>query len=281
MNLHDDGGLLWPGTAERAAEMAARQALPRKSQLLRRLHEGPDLLVLPNAWDAASARACAAAGFPAVATTSAGVVEALGYADDDSAPVDEVFAVLARSAAAIDVPLTVDVEAGYGLAPAELAARVVAAGAVGLNLEDTDHRGEGLRPLMDHADRIRAVKSAARSLGVDLVLNARIDVHLAAVGDAADRLDLAVDRAVAYAAAGADCVYPILLEDLDDLAALVGAVRVPVNALLRPGGPSLNQLRSAGVRRVSTGPSLWRASVAAVAGAVMDLAAAAYPDRHD
>jgi len=253
--------------------MAERLALPRKAGILRRLHAGPDLLVLPNAWDAASATACAAAGFPAVATTSVGVVEALGYTDDDSAPVNEVFAVVARAAGAIDVPLSADIEAGYGLPPDELAARVLAAGAAGLNLEDTDHRRGGLRDVREQADRIAGVKAGGRSLGVDLVVNARIDVYIGKIGDPAGRLDAAVERARRYVAAGADCVYPILLEDVDELAAFVQAVRAPVNALLRPDGPSLDFLRSLGVRRVSTGPSLWRSTTAALHDRVTRLAA--------
>jgi len=273
--MHDDGGLLWPGTHDRAAEMALRQAMPRKAGLLRRLHHGPGPLVLPNAWDVASARVCAAAGFPAVATTSVGVVEALGHADDDSAPVDEVFAVLRRIAGAVDVPLTVDVEAGYGLAPGELAARVIDAGAVGLNLEDTDHRAGGLRDVTAQAERIAGLKAAGRSLGVDLVINARIDVHLAEVGDPAGRLDDAISRARRYSAAGADCVYPIMLEDPEDLETFVAAVALPVNALLRSGGPTLESLQQVGIRRVSTGSGLWRASLGAVTAQVSALAARA------
>lgn len=253
--------------------MASLQGLARKAGVLRRLHQGPELFVLPNAWDAASATICAAAGFPAVATTSAGVVEALGYEDDDSAPADDVFAVLARAAGAVEVPLSADLEGGYGLDPAELAARLIRAGAAGLNLEDTDHRGGGLRDADEQASRIAAVKAAGRSLGVDLVLNARIDVHIRAIGDEADRLDAAIDRARRYVAAGADCVYPILLEDDDDLATFVRAVGAPVNALLRPAGPTLDGLRALGVRRVSTGPALWRASVAALRESVARLAA--------
>lgn len=255
--------------------MASRQCLARKAGALRRLHQGPELFVLPNAWDAASATICAAAGFPAVATTSAGVAEALGYEDDDSAPADDVFAVLSRVAAAVEVPLTVDVEGGYGLSPQDLATRTVRAGAVGLNLEDSDHRRGGLRDADEQASRIAAVKAAGRSLGVDLVLNARVDVHIRAIGDAADRLDAAIDRARRYVVAGADCVYPILLEDDDDLATFVRAVNAPVNALLRPAGPTLERLRALGVRRASTGPALWRSSVAALRESVATLAAAA------
>lgn len=277
MNVHDHGGLPWPGADERTAAMAERQSLPRKAGVLRRLHHGPDLLVLPNAWDAGTARICAAAGFPAVATSSVGVVESLGYPDDDVAPPDEVFAVLARTAAAVDVPLTADLEAGYGLSADELAARVLAAGAVGLNLEDSDHTAGGLRDIDEQAARLGAVKAAGRRLGVDLVLNARIDVHLAAIGDPGGRLEHAVERARRYVAAGADCVYPIGLEDLDDLAAFVAAVRSPVNAMLRPGGPSLDELRAVGARRVSTAAVLYRTTMAALRDSAEALAAAAYP----
>jgi len=210
---------------------------------LRALHVPGDPLVLPNAWDAATARLVRDAGFPAVATTSWGVADALGYEDGERTPADEMLAAVARIARAVDVPVTADLEAGYGLEPGELARRLTGAGAVGLNLEDTDHANHpALQPVEEQARRIAAVKA-----GADLVLNARIDVHIR--GGATEE---ALARARAYRDAGADCVYPIGVADEATIAAFV-ETGIPVNILLRPGAPSIERLAELGVARISLG----------------------------
>jgi 2-methylisocitrate lyase-like PEP mutase family enzyme len=210
---------------------------------LRALHVPGDPLVLPNAWDAATARLVEQAGFPAVATTSSGVAEALGYEDGEHTPAGEMLAAVARIARTVTVPLTADMEAGYGLDDAELAQSLVDAGAAGLNLEDTDHPNHPALVSVDrHAARIARIKESA-----DLVLNARIDVHLRG-GETPD----ALERARAYADAGADCVYPIGIADERLIAAFV-ELGVPVNILLRPGAPPIVRLAELGVARVSLG----------------------------
>jgi 2-methylisocitrate lyase-like PEP mutase family enzyme len=210
---------------------------------LRALHLPGRPLVLPNAWDAGSARLVEQAGFPAVATTSSGVADALGYADGEQTPAEEMFAAVQRIARVLSVPLTADMEAGYGLPGAELAARVLAAGAVGLNLEDTDHpRKPALVDAEAHAERIAAVKAAG-----DLVLNARVDVQLRG-GTAQD----GVERARRYAAAGADCVYPIGITEERDIEAYVD-LGVPVNILALPIAPPPERLAALGVARISHG----------------------------
>jgi len=213
---------------------------------LRALHVPGDPLVLPNAWDAGTARLVERAGFPAVATTSSGVADALGYADGEQTPVEEMLAAVARVARAVDVPVTADMEAGYGLEDAELARRLTAAGAVGLNLEDTDHpHHPALVPAERHAARIGRIKAAA-----DLVLNARIDVQLRG-----GELSEALERARQYRDAGADCVYPIGVTDEASIDAFC-ALGVPVNVLLRPGAPTIERLAEVGVARISLGGSL-------------------------
>jgi 2-methylisocitrate lyase-like PEP mutase family enzyme len=219
---------------------------------LRRLHVGPELLVLPNAWDAASARAFAALGYPALATTSGGVAEALGYADGEATPPGEMLAAVGRIARAVEVPVSADLEAGYGLAAPELVAGVREAGAAGLNLEDTDPRSRALVDVDAQVERLGAVRAA----GPELVLNARVDVFLRGAP-----FEEAVARGRAYLAAGADCVYPIGLEDLDALGALVAAVDGPVNVHVRPGWMPLAELAGLGVRRVSFGTSLCEAAL--------------------
>jgi 2-methylisocitrate lyase-like PEP mutase family enzyme len=221
---------------------------------LRALHVPGTPLLLPNVWDAASARLVEAAGFPVVATGSAAVAESLGYPDHEGAPAGEMFAAAARIAGAVGVPVTVDVEAGYGLSPAALAARLADAGAVGCNLEDTDHATGELADPARQASRIAALRAAAP----ELVINARVDVFLRA-GDQHAVLKEGIARAEAYLAAGADCVYPILVRETDVLAGFVDALRpAAVNALYLPAGPDLETLGTLGVARISLGAGLWR-----------------------
>lgn len=238
----------------------ASRELAKEAQLLRSLHRPGDPLVLPNAWDAASARAVEAAGFPVVATGSAAVAEALGYADHEAAPVDEMFAAAARIASAVSVPVTVDLESGYGLPARELVDRLLAAGAVGCNLEDTSHRDGGLTDVDAQAAWLADVRAAASAAGVDVVVNARVDVFVRQAGEPAGRVDEAIRRGRAYAVAGADCVYPILVDDEASIGRLVDGIGAPVNILARPQAPSLARLAELGVARVSYGPGLHRAT---------------------
>jgi 2-methylisocitrate lyase-like PEP mutase family enzyme len=204
--------------------------------------------VLPNAWDAASARTVVSAGFPVVATTSAGVANALGYADHEGAPGEEMRAAAARIARAVDVPVTVDFEAGYGLDAPELVAALREVGAAGCNLEDTDHATGTLRDVDEHTAWLRRVREQDNTL----VINARIDVFLTGSGD----LDEALRRAHAYFDAGADCVYPITLSDRAALEPFVAEAGGPVN-VLADAGP-VAELADLGVARVSYGAQLYR-----------------------
>jgi 2-methylisocitrate lyase-like PEP mutase family enzyme len=204
------------------------------------------------------------AGFPVVATTSAGVAEALGYADGEYTPPDEMFAAISRIARAVDVPVSADIEAGYGLSPAELVERLLGSGAVGCNLEDTDHaNGKSLRPAAVQADALAAVKDAARAAGVDIVLNGRTDVFLRAVNLSDNELvDEAVRRARLYLDAGADCIYPIGVSDERAIARLVEAIPAPINVIPNyRGAPGLARLRQLGVRRISYAARLYRAAI--------------------
>lgn len=236
-----------------------------KAASLHRLHTGPRMLVLPNAWDAASARAFESAGFPAIATTSGGVAAALGYRDHEDAPADEMFAAAARIVRAVAVPVTVDLEAGYRLPPAVVAERAIAAGAAGVNLEDTDHHeGGGLIEAARQAERLAAFKAAAQASGVNLVLNARVDVFIRRVGTPEEQLAEGIRRGRLYRAAGADCLYPIGLGDEAMIAEFVNGVGCPVNIMARRGAVALSRLAALGVRRVSYATSLFRESLAMV-----------------
>lgn len=232
--------------------------LEERCALLRSLHVPGTPLVLPNAWDAASARAVVAAGFPVVATTSGGVAAALGYEDHEGAPVEEMLAAAARIARSVDAPVTVDAESGYGMAPGPLVDALLQAGVAGCNLEDTDHTSGTLTDPARHAERLAAVRAAAAERDYGLVINARVDVFLADRGAGPhDRLiDDAIARSDAYLAAGADCVYPIFLHHEEEIAAFVAAVGGPVNILAIPAAPPIARLATIGVARVSYGSLL-------------------------
>jgi 2-methylisocitrate lyase-like PEP mutase family enzyme len=252
-------------------------------QELRSLHHRDRPLVLPNAWDAATARAVVAAGFPVVATTSGGVAAALGYEDHEHAPADEMLDAAGRIAGAVGVPVTVDAEAGYGLPAEELVATLESIGAAGCNLEDTDHATGAPRPAAEHAAYLRAVREAASARGYPLVVNARIDVFLPGVlagepaGTQAALVPEALTRARAYGAAGADCVFPIGLSDRGALEAFVPHAGAPVNVLRFPRAPSTDELAALGVARISTGSLLHRDALAAFGDALSALAAETAP----
>jgi 2-methylisocitrate lyase-like PEP mutase family enzyme len=225
--------------------------------LLRSLHVPGRPLVLPNAWDAASAQAVVGAGFPVVATTSAGVAAALGYADHEDAPPTEMLAAAARIARVVDVPVTVDAEAGYRMGAGELVGALVDAGAAGLNFEDTDHAVGGMTEIARQAAKLAALRAAADAAGYPLVVNARVDVFIAdREGPQLPRVAEAAERARAYLDAGADCVYPIFLHERDAIAAFVEAVPGPVNVFAVPTAPAIPELAELGVARVSFGSLL-------------------------
>ncbi|WP_409496411.1 isocitrate lyase/phosphoenolpyruvate mutase family protein [Amycolatopsis sp. cmx-11-12] len=241
---------------------------------LRELHVAGTPLLLPNEWDADSARLVEAAGFPVVATSSFAIAKVLGYEDGEAAPAAEMFAAAARIARAVSVPVTVDAESGYGLEAGVLAERLAEAGAVGCNYEDTDHANGGIRPLEAQAERVAQLRKAA---GDALVINARVDVFLGASDERAVLGD-AVARANAYLEAGADCVYPIFVKSPEVLGEFVKAVAPgAVNVAPLPGGPDLSALAALGVARISLGTGLWKSVRADVEAKLAGLAAGKLP----
>jgi 2-methylisocitrate lyase-like PEP mutase family enzyme len=229
-----------------------------QSDAFRALHHGK-ILILPNAWDVASARVIQQAGFSAIATTSAGIAFTLGYPDGQRISREEMLAVVGRIARAVNLPVTADVEAGYGDSPedaARTARDVLAAGAVGMNLEDAT--GDPRHPLFDLAlqiERVRAVRE------LPIVLNARTDVYLLEVGTPEKRYDEAVRRLAAFRDAGADCVFVPGLRDAATIGRMVKDLRCPVNILAGPGSPPIPELQKLGVARVSLGSGAMRATL--------------------
>jgi 2-methylisocitrate lyase-like PEP mutase family enzyme len=231
-----------------------------KAATLRALHVPGDPLVLPNVWDAASARIVESAGFPVVATGSAAIAPVLGYADGEGTPAGEMMAAVARITSAVGVPVTADVERGYGLSPAELVERLTATEAVGCNLEDSDPVTGAMIDAGEQAGFLAAVRAAAVGSGSDLVVNARVDSFLHGSGTPEERLADAIERGRRYLSAGADCVYPIFVTDPDMIRTLAEEVGGPVNVLFRPGVPSIAELAELGVARVSFGHGLHAAT---------------------
>lgn len=236
-----------------------------KAVQLLRLHSEPPILVLSNAWDAASARIFEQAGFRAIATTSSGVAAALGYPDGEYISRAMLVEVVARIARVIACPLTVDIESGFGNSIEEklrTVRAIIEAGAVGINIEDSTKGQE--RSLVDisfQVELLQAVRELDSSMDIPLVINARTDVYLLPTGDAGSRFEQAVQRAHAYQQAGADCFFPIGLNDARIIAELVAAVGMPVNILANLATPSIPELARLGVARVSFGSGLMRAAL--------------------
>jgi 2-methylisocitrate lyase-like PEP mutase family enzyme len=227
------------------------------------LHRRDRPLVLCNAWDAYSARLFEAEGCEAIATSSAGVANALGYADGEDVDVDELFASLRRITRVVKVPVSADLEAGFGIDAAgtvRTVERALEAGAVGGNLEDFDPRVADLISVEAHCDRIRAVKERCAALGVQFFVNARTDIVLQAIGDAATRIDRTIGRLRAFAAAGADGVFAPGVTDAGEIGRIAAAVEAPLNVLAGPMSPPIARMAELGVARVSLGS--WPARVA-------------------
>ena len=237
----------------------------KKADALKALHLGKEPLVLANVWDVASARVIEEAGFPALATTSAGIAFAQGFPDGEKISAGQMLQAVAQIARAVRVPVTADVEAGYGDRPEDAARTtrgVIEAGAVGMNFEDST--GDSYHPLTElplQLERIRAIREPAQQLDIPLVLNARTDVYLLQVGDPARRYDEAVRRLQAYRDAGADCVFLPGVRDAETIRRLVADLACPVNILAGPGSPSVAELAALGVKRISLGSGPMRAAM--------------------
>jgi 2-methylisocitrate lyase-like PEP mutase family enzyme len=245
--------------------MLSLEEQKRRADAFRAMHRGPKALLLPNVWDVASARIIEEAGFGALATTSAGIAFSLGYPDGQKISREEMLARVGRIARAVKVPVTADVEGGYGPRPedaARTAAAVIEAGAVGMNLEDGT--GDPRHPLVElslQLEKIRAIREAALKTGVFLVLNARTDVFLDQVGAPETRYAETVKRVLAFRDAGGDCVFVPGLRDSATISQLVQDVRCPVNILAGPGSPPVLELERLGVARVSLGSGPMRATL--------------------
>lgn len=233
-----------------------------KALRLRQLHEGPEPLLLANVWDVASARIVEQLGFKALATTSAGIANLLGYPDGENIAAKEMLEWVGRIVRAVELPVTADLEAGYGLGDVNtLVTEMIAIGAVGLNIEDADHATRSLLDVKTQAERVATIREVASSLDVPVVINARTDAYLLDTVKDQDRFAIAAERARAYRQAGADCIFVPGLRDIEMIKELLRATPGPINILAGPGSPSVGELARVGVRRISLGSSPHRAAL--------------------
>src|SRR5947209_14365950 len=229
-----------------------------KAEDFRALHAGKRILILPSGWDVPSARVFEDAGFPAIATSSAGLLVSLGYLDGEVIHRDEFVSAVGRIARVLSVPLSADIVAGFGKTTKDVLVTVKAilkTGAVGINIEDFTHATKKLYPIERQIENVKAIRKLGETEGIPLVINARTDALRYAEGEEGARFKEAVRRATAYRDAGADCVYPMGLVDAASIANFVKALDFPINVMVRKGLPPISELERLGVARVSFGPS--------------------------
>ncbi|HVH14703.1 MAG TPA: isocitrate lyase/phosphoenolpyruvate mutase family protein [Candidatus Angelobacter sp.] len=228
-----------------------------KARDFRALHHGKRILILPNAWDVPSARIFENEGFPAVATSSAGLMVSLGYPDGEVIDRDEFLSAIRRIGRVLSVPFSVDIVAGFGRTTKEVLITVKAilkAGGVGINIEDFAHATKKLDPIEREVENVRAIRKLGDTVGIPLVVNARTDALRFGLGDEDAKFQEAVRRSIAYRDAGADCVYPMGLTEAALIGRFVKELDFPVNVMVRKGLPTVSELDRLGVARVSFGP---------------------------
>ena len=229
-----------------------------KAQDFRGLHHGKRILILPNAWDVPSARVFENEGFPAVATSSAGLMVSLGYPDGEVIDRDEFVSAVRRIGRVLSIPLSVDIVAGFGRSTKEvliIVKAILKAGGVGINIEDFAHATKQLYPIERQIENVKAIRKLGDTLDIPLVINSRTDALRFGQGDDVAKFQEAVRRASAYRDAGADCVYPMGLTEADTVRRFVKELDCPVNVMVRKGLPTVSDLERLGVARVSFGPS--------------------------
>jgi len=237
----------------------------RKAGQFLTLHRGPKLLMLPNVWDPVGARLLENLGFPAIATASAAVSWAEGVQDGEKLSFSRMLEVVRSVVRAVDIPVTADLESGYAITPRDLAENVrqaLDAGVVGVNLEDTNHATGELYSLEEQVERLQAVRTMADDAGIPLVINARTDVFIRSDPEPTpDKMKETLRRCTAYLEAGADCLYPIILSDLDAFKTIREETGAPINVYASAAAPSIAELEAAGIARLSLGPGLFKASL--------------------
>lgn len=236
------------------------QVLKDRAETFLALHQPGNPVILPTVWDAWSAKLAVDAGFAALTVGSHPLADSVGKEDREGMTFDDVVTRVKQITAAVDVPVSVDLESGYGESPAGLIAGLLEAGAIGFNIEDTVHKEGGrLRSSSEHAELVGAYRKAADATGVHVVINARTDLFLREDGDEADRVDRAIARLTEAAEAGADVLYPVGRHEPDAMRRLTSELPLPINAIGLPDQDDPASFGPLGVGRISFGPFLQRA----------------------
>lgn len=242
--------------------MPSQNPLASRAETLLALHQPGNPVILPTVWDAWSAKLAVEAGFAALTVGSHPVADSIGKPDNEGMTFDDLLARVAQITAAVDVPISVDIESGYGLPASRLIEGLLGVGAVGLNIEDTVHsEGGRLRSSAEHAELVGALRAAADDAGVHVVVNARTDLFLRKDGADSDRVQRAIARLTDAADAGADVLYPVGRHDPETLRLLAGELPLPINAIAIPEADDPASFGPLGVGRISFGP-FWQAALA-------------------
>ena len=257
---------------EQLTSLSTQQA---KAKEFHRLHHNGKLLILPNIWDCLGALLLEDMEYPAIATASASIAFSNGYDDGENIPFNDLLILLKRIANAVNVPVTADIESGYAENDGQLKTNIqqlLAAGIVGINIEDTDKRTRRLLPIEAQSNKIKLIKKTSTEMGVPLFINARTDVYTQPDFDSPEsKLEETIKRGAAYKEAGADCFFPLAIQKENDINQLIGQLSMPINILLIPGVPELNVLQASGVARVSLGPSFLKIAIKAMKDLAMQL----------
>jgi 2-methylisocitrate lyase-like PEP mutase family enzyme len=240
-----------------------------KAETFLKLHTQKEILVLLNSWDPGSSKLVEAMGFKAVATTSMGISASLGYPDCQKIPFGEMLDTLAKIASRVKIPVTADIEGGYGNNPDEILScidKIIATGIVGINIEDSRNLSPELVEIPEFCERLQAIRSLSDNLGFHLVINARTDVFLTSSGAPAGRLKHAIERGNKYREAGADCIFVPGIWSREDISTLVKEIAAPINILANPTNapslpPTVAELEDLGVARLSLGASVTKAAL--------------------
>jgi 2-methylisocitrate lyase-like PEP mutase family enzyme len=240
-----------------------------KAKQLHDLHHSGKLLILPNIWNVLGAKLLEDLGYKAIATASASIAYSNGYNDGEHIPFNNVLQILKSIAGSVNVPVTADIESGYAENENQLEEnirRLIEAGIVGINIEDSDKKTHSLLPAEVQCEKIKRIKKISAEMNVPLFINARTDtfIHEKSFASPQEQLSDTIKRGIAYKAAGADCFYPILFHKKEDIKTIVEHVDMPVNILMMPSIPQLNELQEMGVARVSLGPGFFKYAIKAM-----------------
>lgn len=256
--------------------MAHNESQENKAKQFHHLHHSGKMLILPNIWDPLGGALLENLQYPAIATASASMSYTSGYSDGENLPFNKFLTLLTKIASSVNIPVTADIESGYAVNDKQLEEnikRLISTGIVGINIEDSDKKTNTLVPIESQCNRIRIIKKASAEMGISLFINARADVYIHGQGFVTpeSKLEEILKRGVAYKNAGADCFYPMIIREENDIKKIVEQLQMPINILTIPGIPELSTLHKMGIARVSLGPSFLKIAIRAMKDMAVNL----------